>query len=51
LFKQGEIQVIFKNVFVFGTGASYASARAPLGKDLVWHYYRFRDFLNLIYFA
>lgn len=28
-----------KEVFVFGAGASYASGRTPLGKDLVWDYY------------
>lgn len=28
-----------KEVFVFGAGASNASARTPLGKDLVWAYY------------
>jgi len=28
-----------KHVYVFGAGASNASAHAPLGKDLVWNYY------------
>ncbi len=28
-----------KEVFIFGAGASYASARIPLGKDLVWNYF------------
>ena len=26
-------------VFVFGAGASYASGRTPLGKDLIWSYF------------
>lgn len=29
-----------KEIFVFGAGASYASAGTPLGKDLVWTYHR-----------
>lgn len=29
-----------KEVFVFGAGASNDSAKAPLGKDLVWTYYQ-----------
>ncbi len=28
-----------KEVFVFGAGASNASARTPLGKNLGWTYY------------
>jgi len=28
-----------KEVFIFGAGASYASAGAPLGNELVWSYY------------
>jgi len=27
-----------KEVYVFGAGASFASAGAPLAKDLVWHF-------------
>ena len=27
-----------KHVYVFGAGASAASAKTPLGKDLVWNY-------------
>ena len=29
-----------KEVFIFGSGASYASARTPLGEDLAWGYHR-----------
>ncbi len=28
-----------KQIYVFGAGASNASGRAPLGKDLVWSYF------------
>ena len=29
-----------KEVFVFGAGASHASARTPLGRNLLWTYYQ-----------